>query len=200
MQPLSHKNNMNGILGFVTLVFINYIFSATVFFLIPYIDYANIIGVLSLIYYSLTIIPTIIKTLFPNFYKQQYIWKSLMKNRRYTGVTAFCFAWNHAGLLIWQKSLNFLDFNTCLQYFQGLSSIIIFTILAITSNDESVRKLQKNWKKIHNLTYLCLFILPWHILDKMFGRWSYLTPFAVILSISLSLLFVTRQIIEIKEQ
>ena len=191
---------MNGILGFVTLVFINYIFSVTVFFLIPYIDYANIIGVLSLIYYSLTIIPTIIKTLFPNFYKQQYIWKSLMKNRRYTGVTAFCFAWNHAGLLIWQKSLNFLDFNTCLQYFQGLSSIIIFTILAITSNDESVRKLKKNWKKIHNLTYLCLFILPWHILDKMFGRWSYLTPFAVILSISLSLLFVTRQIIEIKEQ
>ena len=51
---------MNGILGFVTLVFINYIFSATVFFLIPYIDYANIMGVLSLIYYSLTIIPTIL--------------------------------------------------------------------------------------------------------------------------------------------
>ena len=191
---------MNSILGFVTLVFINYIFSATVFFLIPYIDYANIIGFLSLIYYSLTIIPTMIKTIFPNFYKQQYIWKSLLKNRRYTGVTAFCFAWNHAALLIWQKSLNFLDFNTCLQYFPGLSSIIIFTILAITSNDESIRTLKTNWKKIHNLTYLCLFILPWHILDKMFGRWSYLTPFAVILSISLSLLFVTRQIIEIKEQ
>jgi sulfoxide reductase heme-binding subunit YedZ len=195
----SHKN-LNDSFGFVALVFINHILSAMLFFLIPYIDYANIMGVLSLIYYALTIIPTIIKTLFPNFYKQQYIWKSLMKNRRYTGVTAFCFAWNHAALLIWQKSLNFLDFNTCLQYFQGLSSIIIFTILAITSNDESVRKLQKDWKKIHNLTYLCLFILPWHILDKMFGRWSYLTPFAVILSISLSLLFVTRKIIEIKEQ
>jgi sulfoxide reductase heme-binding subunit YedZ len=199
MQHLSHKN-LSPSFGFVALVFINYILSIILFFFIPDIDYANIIGVLSLIYYSLTIIPTIIKTLFPNFYKQQYIWKSLMKNRRYTGVTAFCFAWNHAALLIWQKSLNFLDFNTCLQYFQGLSSIIIFTILAITSNDESVRKLQKDWKKIHNLTYLCLFILPWHILDKMFGRWSYLTPFAVILSISLSLLFVTRKIIEIKEQ
>jgi sulfoxide reductase heme-binding subunit YedZ len=149
----SHKN-WNGSFGFVTLVFINYILSAALFFLIPHTDYANIIGVLSLIYYSLTIIPTIIKTLFPNFYKQQYIWKSLMKNRRYTGVTAFCFAWNHAALLIWQKSLNFLDFNTCLQYFPGLSSIIIFTILAITSNDESIRTLKTNWKKIHNLTYL----------------------------------------------
>ncbi|MFO0170902.1 MAG: iron reductase, partial [Aphanizomenon sp.] len=63
-----------------------------------------------------------------------------------------------------------------------------------------IRTLKTNWKKIHNLTYLCLFILPWHILDKMFGHWSYLTPFAVILSISLSLLFVTRKIIEIKEQ
>jgi sulfoxide reductase heme-binding subunit YedZ len=195
----SHKN-LNDSFGFVALVLINHILSAMLFFLIPYIDYANIMGVLSLIYYALTIIPTIIKTLFPNFYKQQYIWKSLLKNRRYTGVTAFCFAWSHAALLIWQRSLNFLDFNTCLQYFQGLSSIIIFTILAITSNDESIRTLKTNWKKIHNLTYLCLFILPWHILDKMFGHWSYLTPFAVILSISLSLLFVTRKIIEIKEQ
>ena len=124
----------------------------------------------------------------------------MLKNRRYTGVTAFCFAWNHAALLIWQKSLNFLDFNTCLESFQGLSSIIIFTILTITSNDESVRTLKKNWKKIHNLTYLCLFILPWHILDKMSGHWTYLTPFAVILSISLCLLFVVRKIIEFKKK
>lgn len=199
MQHLSHKN-LSPSFGFVALVFINYILSIILFFFIPDIDYANIIGVLSLIYYALTIIPTTMKALFPNFYKQQYIWKSLFKNRRYMGVAAFCFAWTHTALLIRSRSLNFLDFNTCLQYFQGLSSIIIFTILAITSNDESIRTLKTNWKKIHNLTYLCLFILPWHILDKMFGHWSYLTPFAVILSISLSLLFVTRKIIEIKEQ
>ena len=134
----------------------------------------------------------------PNFYKQQYIWKSLFKNRRYMGLAAFCFAWTHTALLIRSRSLNFLDFNTYLQYFQGLSSIIIFTILAITSNDESIRTLKTNWKKIHNLTYLCLFILPWHILDKMYGHWSYITPFAVFLSITLSLLFVSRKIIEVK--
>ncbi|OBQ35166.1 MAG: iron reductase [Anabaena sp. CRKS33] len=155
---------------------------------------------MSLIYYSLTIIPTMIKTIFPNFYKQQSIWKSLLKNRRYTGVAAFCFACNHGALLIWTRSLNLLDFNTWITYFQGLSSIIIFTILAITSNDESIRKLKANWKKIHNLTYLCLFILPWHILDKMSGNWTYLTPFAVILSISLCLLFVVRKIIEFKKK
>ncbi|MFN6198844.1 MAG: iron reductase, partial [Dolichospermum sp.] len=81
MQHLSHKN-LSPSFGFVALVFINYILSIILFFFIPDIDYANIMGVLSLIYYALTIIPTIIKTLFPNFYKQQYIWKSLLKNRR----------------------------------------------------------------------------------------------------------------------
>lgn len=197
MQHLSQKN-LNPSFGFVALVFINYILSIILFFFIPDIDYANIIGVLSLIYYALTIIPTIMKALFPNFYKQQYIWKSLLKNRRYMGVAAFCFAWTHASFLIRARSLNFLDFNTCLQYFQGLSSIIIFTILTITSNKESIRKLKTNWKKIHSLTYLCLFLLPWHILDKMYGHWSYITPFAVFLSITLSLLFVGRKIIEVK--
>jgi sulfoxide reductase heme-binding subunit YedZ len=197
MQHLSHKN-LSPSFGFVALVFINYILSIILFFFIPDIDYANIIGVLSLIYYALTIIPTTIKALFPNFYKQQYIWKSLFKNRRYMGLAAFCFAWTHTALLIRSRSLNFLDFNTCIQYFTGLLSTIIFTILTITSNKESIRKLKKNWKKIHSLTYLCLLLLPWHILDKMYGHWSYITPFAVFLSITLSLLFVSRKIIEVK--
>lgn len=194
------NNNFKVCLSFVALVFISYTVSVVLFFLMPYIDYANIIGFLSLIYYSLTIIPTMIKTIFPNLYKQQSIWKSLLKNRRYTGVAAFCFACNHGALLIWTRSLNLLDFNTWITYFQGLSSIIIFTILAITSNDESVRKLKVTWKKIHNLTYLCLFILPWHILGKMSGHWTFITPFAVILSISLCLLFVVRKIIEFKKK
>ena len=38
----SHKN-LNDSFGFVALVFINHILSAMLFFLIPYIDYANII-------------------------------------------------------------------------------------------------------------------------------------------------------------
>ncbi|MFO5475578.1 MAG: iron reductase, partial [Dolichospermum sp.] len=107
MNPLSN-NNFKGCFGFVALVFINYILSIILFFFIPDIDYANIIGVLSLIYYALTIIPTTMKALFPNFYKQQYIWKSLFKNRRYMGLAAFCFAWTHTALLIRSRSLNFL--------------------------------------------------------------------------------------------
>jgi hypothetical protein len=38
------------------------------------------------------------------------------------------------------------------------------------------------------------------ILGKMSGNWTYLTPFAVILSISLCLLFVVRKIIEFKKK
>jgi sulfoxide reductase heme-binding subunit YedZ len=60
--------------------------------------------------------------------------------------------------------------------------LFIFTTLAITSNDWSVKKLKKNWKKLHQLTYLVIFLLPWHILDKMSANWSYITPLSVLLS------------------
>ncbi|MDY7052334.1 MAG: iron reductase, partial [Limnospira fusiformis LS22] len=70
---------------------------------------------------------------------------------------------------------------------------IIFTLLAITSNDWSVKRLKKNWKRLHELTYLAMFMLTWHVFDKMAGQWTYLTPFGAIMITGITLLFLVRR-------
>ncbi|WP_306557866.1 ferric reductase-like transmembrane domain-containing protein [Nostoc sp. 'Peltigera malacea cyanobiont' DB3992] len=72
----------------------------------------------------------------------------------------------HAFLLVKKRDLDFLDPNTYWIYIQGISTLIIFTLLAITSNDWSVKRLKKNWKRLHTLTYLAMFLLTWHVWTK----------------------------------
>lgn len=74
--------------------------------------------------------------------------------------------------------------------------MLIFTFLAITSNDWSVRNLKSNWKKVHQLTYVAIFLLPWHILDKMGTHWSHLTPIEISITTFILVLFIKRKNIE----
>jgi sulfoxide reductase heme-binding subunit YedZ len=153
---------------------------------------ANFLGLLALIGYLTTLLPSLLGAVFPAIKRHKsLIW--LLKYRRHLGIAAYALAMNHGILLIIQRQLNLLDWQTYLHYFQGFSSITIFTILAITSNDESVKSLKKDWKKLHKLTYLVLLIMPWHILDKMAGHWTYLTPLAVLLTFATVMLFLYRQ-------
>ncbi len=86
-----------------------------------------------------------------------------------------------------------LEFHTYIKYIQGFSTLLIFTLLAFTSHDEAVKNLKAKWRKLHQLTYLAIFILPWHILDKMSGHWTYITPVAVSLTLGIVGLFIARQ-------
>jgi methionine sulfoxide reductase heme-binding subunit len=158
--------------------------------------FANFTGFLGLIFYLTTIVPSIFKTVFPQIRSHTGL-KWLLKHRRHTGITAFLLASNHGLLMTIQMHIDFSNPYTYIHYFQGISMMFILTLLAITSNDWSVKKLKKNWKNLHKLTYLIIFILPWHILDKMYGHWSYLTPFSVILSLLFIALFIKRQKLEI---
>lgn len=150
---------------------------------------ANILGFLALIAYIATLAPSIVKIVLPFLRKNQIIlW--LLKKRRCIGIGAFFFSSDHGFLLIIQKQINLLSPLTYIEYFQGISILFIFSLLALTSNDWSVRKLKNNWKNIHKLTYLVVFLLPWHILDKMSLKWSYITPFAILLSSINLILFI----------
>jgi sulfoxide reductase heme-binding subunit YedZ len=152
---------------------------------------ANIIGFFALLSYIATLLPSLIKAVFPSTKKNKTLaW--LLKYRRYLGVAAFAFGLNHGVLQILKLQLNLLDFHTYIRYFQGFSTLSIFTLLAFTSCDEAVKSLKSNWKKLHRLTYLVIFILPWHILDKMSGHWSYITPIAVLLTLEIAGLFIIR--------
>lgn len=153
---------------------------------------ANIIGLLSLLFYIATLLPSLLKAVFPAF-KGNKILMWLLKYRRHLGVAAFCLGANHGIFLIIERQLNLLDWHTYVTCFEGISTLAIFTILAVTSNAESVNKLKENWKKLHQLTYLAIFIMPWHIIEKMSDHWDRITPFAVLLTIVVFIFFIKRK-------
>ncbi|NEQ41103.1 MAG: iron reductase [Okeania sp. SIO3I5] len=153
---------------------------------------ANYLGFLALICYVLTLLPTSIKIVFPQT-RQAEIPKVLQKNRREIGVIAFVLAFGHGTLLVLKRNFDFYDFQTYWIYIQGVATFIIFVLLTITSNDWSMRKMKKNWKKLHELTYLALFLLVWHIIDKMSGHWTLLTPFGMLGITGIAVVFIIRK-------
>ncbi len=153
---------------------------------------ANYLGFLALVCYVITLLPTSMRIVFPQT-KQTEIPKILLKNRREIGVIAFVLAFGHGILLVAKRNFDFSDFQTYWIYVQGVVTFIIFTLLTITSNDWSVKKMKKNWKKLHELTYLALFLLIWHIIDKMWGHWTHLTPFGMVGITGIGVLFIARK-------
>ncbi|MDZ8083716.1 MAG: ferric reductase-like transmembrane domain-containing protein [Nostoc sp. SerVER01] len=152
---------------------------------------ANILGFMALASYSLTLLPTILRIVIPQT-KETGIPKWLLKRRRIIGIISFFLALGHGLLMVEKRNFDFFDIKTSWIYIQGISTFIIFTLLAITSNDWSVKKLKKNWKQLHKLTYFAMFLLTWHIWDKMSGHWTYLTPISIVAIVSLTVLFIIR--------
>lgn len=177
---------------YVLLVLATYPISLLIALFLKPAPIANILGFFALICYIATLLPSLIKLVFPTTKKNKTL-AFLLKYRRHIGVAAFSLGLNHGVLLIIKLNLNLWEPYTYIKYFQGFSTLTIFTLLAFTSNDQSVKNLKTKWKKLHQLTYLAIFILPWHILDKMSGHWTYITPIAVSLTIEIAGLFIIRQ-------
>ena len=155
----------------------------------------NYIGLFALVCYIITLLPTILRIVFPKTKKTGFP-KLLLKYRRQIGVIAFFFALAHALLLVNKRNFDFFDIQTYWIYIQGVATFIIFTLLAITSNNWSVKKMKKNWKKLHELTYLAMFLLIWHVIDKMWGHWSDITLLAMLGITGITLLFILRKFME----
>lgn len=153
---------------------------------------ANLFGLIALMLYILTLAPSIIRIVFPKT-KQQKNLQWLFKNRRLIGISSFVFTFFHAYVLIKKRDLDFQDLKTGWVYLQGISTFIIFALLTVTSNDWSMKYLKKNWKKLHQLTYIAMFILLWHIWDKMSGHWSYVTPLSLTAMTTIIILFGIRR-------
>ena len=156
---------------------------------------ANWLGFLALNAYIATLLPTTLKIAIPQI-KKSYIIKFLRTYRRQIGLLAFALAFVHGWLLMSKRNIDLYDSSTYWVYIQGVATFIIFTFLALTSNNWSIKKLKKNWKKLHSLTYLCMFLLTWHILDKMNPYWSYLTPIGLLLLVAIIALFIIRKRLE----
>ncbi len=155
----------------------------------------NYLGLLALISYIITLLPTILRVVFPRNKKTE-IPKLFGKYRRQIGVIYFFFALGYGVLLVSKRNFDFFDFQTYWIYVQGVATFIIFTLLTITSNDWSMKKLKKNWKKLHQLTYLAMFLLVWHVIEKMWGHWSYVTPLGIVGITTITVLFIVRKLRE----
>jgi sulfoxide reductase heme-binding subunit YedZ len=155
----------------------------------------SILGFAALTAYILTLLPTNLRIVFP-ITKKTGIPQWLLKYRRLIGLLSFFLAVLHAFIFFKKRDFDVFDLKTYFVYFQGVSSFIIFTLLAITSNDWSVKRLKKNWKNLQGLTYLAMFLVTWHICDKMTGHWTYLTPVGIAGLTATIVLFLCRVLIE----
>ncbi|MBD2778616.1 ferric reductase-like transmembrane domain-containing protein [Iningainema sp. BLCCT55] len=155
----------------------------------------NILGLLALVSYVATLLPTIMRIVFPQI-KKNSIPKWLLKHRRTIGIITFFFALGHGLLVIKKRTFDLFDPKTYWIYIQGAVTLIVFALLAITSNDWSIKKLKKNWKRLHQLTYPSMFLLTWHVWGKMSGHWTYITPIGIVASTGITVLFLIRLWIE----
>ena len=96
----------------------------------------------------------------------------LIKLRRYLGIGSGLTALFHFVFWLvfytsgWEFILNsFKDWYVI----TGLTALLIILLLTVTSNDYSVRKLKKKWKKIHYLTYLLPALVVLHALLALKG-------------------------------
>ncbi len=156
---------------------------------------ASLLGFAALTAYILTLLPTNLIIVFP-ITKKTGCPQWLLKYRRLIGLLSFFLAVLHGFIFFKKRNFDLFDIKTYFVYFQGVATFIIFSLLAITSNDWSVKRLKKNWKKLQRLTYLAMFLVTWHILDKMAYHWTYLTPVGIAAITAIIVLFLCRLLIQ----
>ena len=89
-------------------------------------------------------------------------WREAVKLRKPAGLWAFGFALLHLLLYIRQASLEWLTADMPLYLALGLVGIGILSTLAATSNRWSMKRLGKNWKRLHRLVYLAGMAVATH--------------------------------------
>ena len=96
----------------------------------------------------------------------------LMKNRRYFGVASFAYAALHTVVYLEKiHSLPDILAEAMLpEYWTGWVALIIFFVLAVSSNNISVRRLKSVWKKLHRFVYLAAILMFVHWVLVAFNR------------------------------
>ncbi len=116
------------------------------------------------------LILTPLRTLFP----RSAIVAALNRHRRYIGVSAWVYGTLHLGCHVLYQG----DWDDLRQSFgkpfvwYGLAGLAILTVLALTSNQWSMRQFGgKRWKGLHRLVYLAAALLIYHQAIAGKGHW-----------------------------
>jgi sulfoxide reductase heme-binding subunit YedZ len=84
-------------------------------------------------------------------------WPALLLVRRNVGVAAACYAVAHLSLYIVDQNFKLLTVvsEIALRFYLtiGFAALLVLLALAVTSTDAWVKKLGRNWKRLHRLAY-----------------------------------------------
>ncbi len=156
-----------------------------------YGEVVHVSGELSARLLILTLAITPLRLLFAN--ARWPAW--LLHQRRYFGVASFMYALLHTVVyiqkkaslsLIWQEAMSF-------NMWSGWLAFCIFLLLAVTSNDASVRRLRRTWKKLHRWVYPAALLVFAHWVFIAFDFVPGLIHFLIILSLQSYRLWKRRQ-------
>ena len=101
----------------------------------------------------------------------QAVSRWLMRHRRAFGVASFAYAALHTVVYVARTGLlaDVLDEATDPGYLTAWVAFAAFTILALTSNDTSVRLLKAGWRRLHRLVYIAAVLVFAHWLLVAFN-------------------------------
>lgn len=92
-------------------------------------------------------------------------WNGALKLRKPAGLWAFGFALLHLlGILDLRTPENWWTLITTWYWIAGIVAFLVLSALAVTSNRWAMRKLGKNWKRLHRLVYLAGGLIVTHAL------------------------------------
>lgn len=101
-------------------------------------------------------------------------WNASFKLRKSAGLWSFGFACVHVAYTLWQTGFNWLTLTQPL-FVLGLASFGILSALALTSNRFAMRRLRKNWKKLHRMVYVAGGTILYHaILATLYSKKMYI--------------------------
>jgi len=125
-----------------------------------YGEYIHVTGELSARLLIVTLAVTPLRLLFPS--ARWTTW--LLQKRRYFGVAAFAYAVPHLLAYLWKlaDAAKVLGEAAEPGMWTGWIALIIFLLLAVTSNNASVRKLGRRWKSLHRFVYLAAILTFMH--------------------------------------
>jgi sulfoxide reductase heme-binding subunit YedZ len=109
----------------------------------------------------------------------------LLQRRRYLGVASFGYAMLHTLVYLERKASLALvvEEGSDFSMWTGWIAFLVFIVLAITSNDASVRALRRTWKKIHRWVYVAALLTFAHWIFAAFDFIPGLVHFAILLSL-----------------
>lgn len=155
-----------------------------------YGEYIHVTGEFSVRLLMLTMAITPLRMMFPNH--RWPVW--LMKRRRYFGVATFGYAAPHLVAYLVKIGAFGKIATEALEpgMMTGWIAMIVFTILAVTSNNPSVRYLKARWKSLHRLVYVAAVMTFLHWILVAFNPVAALIHAAVLVLLETFRIWITQ--------